>query len=45
VSQLLPYLQHDLPARVPASDLGQCLACLIQGQHRLDLGAQPARID
>ena len=45
LTPLRPDVQHDLAARMPARDLRQRLARLIQRQYRLDLGAEPARID
>ena len=42
---LRPNLEHDLAARVSARDPLQGLANLLEGQHRLDLGAQLARFD
>ena len=42
---LLPDLQHDLAARVSARDPLQRLAHLLEGNDRLDLGAQLACVD
>lgn len=42
---LLTDLQHDLAPGVPARGPRQCLARLIQWQHRLDLRAQRAGIN
>ena len=42
---LLPDLQYDLAAGVPARDPGQRLAGLVQRQHLLDLGTQRAVVD
>jgi hypothetical protein len=42
---LLPDLQHDLAARMPARDPRQRRARLVQPQRRIDLRAQFACID